>query len=216
MSTDEVRTRQEPRGATVRCLQGPVATAEVHEVELDEALAGAREGDEESFLVLWRSYQPRLLRYLRVLSVPDVDDIASETWLQVVRDLKRFRGDSSSFAAWLFTIARRRTVDAQRARHRRPTVLVDLREEFTHRGAPEPAAEETALDGLSTRSALTTIAALPADQAEAVALSVIGGLTAAEIAEIVGISPGAVRVRTHRGLRRLQASLASRTEGETA
>jgi DNA-directed RNA polymerase specialized sigma24 family protein len=97
----------------------------------------------------------------------------------------------------LFTIARRRTVDAQRARHRRPTVLVDLREEFSHRGAHEPAAEETALDGLSTRSALAIIAALPVDQAEAVALSVIGGLTAAEIAEIVGVSAGVCSAASH-------------------
>lgn len=185
-------------------------------MELRDALARARRGDEEGFLVLWRTYQPRLLRFLRVSSGRDVEDIASETWLQVVRDLKGFRGDADSFAAWLFSIARRRAIDAHRSASRRPVVLVDLREELSSRGPDEPAAEEEAMDRLSTRTALGLIAALPHDQAEAVALSIVVGLDAPTIARILGVSPGAVRVRIHRGLRRLEASLTPAQEGATA
>src|ERR1019366_5594578 len=47
--------------------------------DLDGALARARSGDEVGFLELWQSLQPRLLRYLRVLSCDDPDDVASET-----------------------------------------------------------------------------------------------------------------------------------------
>ena len=56
--------------------------------DLADALARARSGDETGFLELWRALQPRLLRYLRVLSCGDAEDVASETWLQVVRDLQ--------------------------------------------------------------------------------------------------------------------------------
>jgi len=52
---------------------------------LDEALVNARGGDEAGFLVLWDALQPRLLRYLRVVGCDDVEDVAGETWLQVVR-----------------------------------------------------------------------------------------------------------------------------------
>ncbi|HEY1617612.1 MAG TPA: sigma factor, partial [Streptosporangiaceae bacterium] len=86
---------------------------------LDDALARARGGDEAGFLELWRNLQPRLLRYLRVLGRDDADDIASETWLQVVRDMDRFRGSSDDFRRWLFTVGRHRAIDAARSRLRR-------------------------------------------------------------------------------------------------
>jgi RNA polymerase sigma-70 factor (ECF subfamily) len=59
------------------------------------------------------------------------------------------------------------------------------------------------LEGRSTRAALALVAELPADQAEVVALRVLGGLEVAEVARIVGKRPGTVRVLAHRGLRRL-------------
>ena len=83
---------------------------------VDDALVRARCGDEAGFLVLWDALQPRLLRYLQVIGCDDVDDVAGETWLQVVRDLPKFKkGGADEFRAWLFTIGaapghRRRTV----------------------------------------------------------------------------------------------------------
>jgi RNA polymerase sigma-70 factor (ECF subfamily) len=51
----------------------------------------------------------------------------------------------------------------------------------------------------STRAALALIVQLPRDQAEVVALRVLGGLGVAEVARITGRRPGAVRVLAHRG-----------------
>jgi hypothetical protein len=65
------------------------------------------------------------------------------------------------------------------------------------------------LEGQSTRAALALLAQLSADQAEVVALRVLGGLEVAEVARIVGKRPGAVRVLAHRGLRRLANLLKS-------
>ena len=84
---------------------------------LDEALINARAGDEAGFLALWDALQPRLLRYLQVIGCDDVDDVAGETWLQVVRDLAKFKKDNADeFRAWVFTIARHRAIDAARSR----------------------------------------------------------------------------------------------------
>src|ERR1700758_4279609 len=86
---------------------------------VDHALANARAGDEAAFLVLWDALQPRLLRYLQVVGCDDIEDVAAETWLQVVRDLPKFKKDSADeFRAWLFTIARHRAIDAARSRRR--------------------------------------------------------------------------------------------------
>jgi RNA polymerase sigma-70 factor (ECF subfamily) len=154
---------------------------------LDAALARASTGDEAGFLELWRALQPRLLRFLRVVGCDDPDDIASETWLQVV---------------WLFTIARHRAVDAARARSRRPAAPVAGGLDIL---ADRQQVEDQVLDGMSVQGAIALLARLSKDQAEAVALRVIAGLDTPDVARILGKSPGAVRVALHRGLRTLAA-----------
>jgi RNA polymerase sigma-70 factor, ECF subfamily len=169
---------------------------------LDDALQRARAGDETGFLELWRSLQPRLLRYLRVRGGDGFEDIAAETWLQIVRDLPSFIGTADGFRGWLFTIARHRAVDAARSRAARPAVpMADI--SLVDRQASAPSAESQALERISTDDAIAMVAGLPAEQAEMVALRVIAGLDVAAVAEIVGKSPGAVRVSVHRGLRAL-------------
>ena len=180
---------------------------------LDDALARASIGDEAGFLELWRALQPRLLRFLRVVGCDDPDDVASETWLQVVRDLHRFSGGEEDFRRWLFTIARHRAIDAARAKSRRPVdpsaVGLDIL-------ADNQLVEDQVLDGMSVKHAVALLAGLSKDQAEAVALRVIAGLDTPDVAKILGKSAGAIRVALHRGLKTLAAdpsvrALADRT-----
>lgn len=169
---------------------------------LDDALRRARSGDESGFLELWRALQPRLLRYLRVHNGEGFEDIAAETWLQIVRDLPNFIGTADGFRGWLFTIARHRAIDASRARAARPVIaLADVN--AAGPAASAPSAENVAMERLSTDQALSMVATLPAEQAELVALRVIAGLDVSAVAEMVGKTPGAVRVSVHRGLRAL-------------
>lgn len=168
--------------------------------ELDEALARASAGDEAGFLHLWRALQPPLLRFLRVIGCDDPEDIASETWLQVVRDLSRFAGGEEDFRRWLFTIGRHRAIDAARARSRRPATPVSTGLEFL---ADHQLVEDQVLDGMSVRGAVALLAGLSRDQAEVVALRVIAGLETPDVARILGKSAGAVRVALHRGLKTL-------------
>src|SRR3954468_15214285 len=83
--------------------------------DLSSALAGARAGDEAAFVTVWRALHPPLLRYLSVRGDEAPEDIASETWMHVVRGLPSFSGDAAAFRAWLFTIARHRAIDHGRA-----------------------------------------------------------------------------------------------------
>ena len=135
-------------------------------------LSRARSGDETAFGLLWDSLHPRLLRYLRVLGCDEADDVASETWLQAVRDLRRFDGGADEFRCWLFTIGRHRAVDASRARIRARLRLATV---AAQPAAGPRAAEDEVLDGLSTRQAVALVAGLSPDQAEVVALRVIAG-----------------------------------------
>jgi RNA polymerase sigma-70 factor (ECF subfamily) len=167
-------------------------------------LAGAQAGDEAAFARLFRDVQPALLRYLRVIAPGAAEDVAAETWLQVLTGLAGFSGGEEAFRAWLFTIARHRAVDAGRSRDRRRTVPLE-RSGAAERLAPDAA--DVALERISTRATLALISALPKDQAEIIMLRVVAGLDTHQVARIVGKSPGAVRVAAHRALRRLAAMI---------
>jgi len=169
-------------------------------------LARAQGGDESAFARLFRDIQPALLRYLHVIT-PEAEDVAGETWLQVVTGLAGFRGGEDAFRAWLFTIARHRAIDAGRSRARRPAAPLDLEEVAERYLSPDAA--DLALDTISAREVVALIAKLPPDQAEIVMLRVVAGLEPGDVGQIVGKSAGAVRVASHRALRRL-AELAER------
>jgi RNA polymerase sigma-70 factor, ECF subfamily len=176
----------------------------------------AQRGDPDAFRVLYRDIQPRLVRYLHALVGDDAEDIASETWLQVTRDLAGFSGDYDHFRGWITTIARHRALDHLRHHARRPPALPIPAEDLATRAAPDDTAEG-AMEALSTTAALALIATLPADQAEAVLLRTVLGLDAQSAARVLGKRPGAVRTAAYRGLRtlakRLDAGLPGLTGG---
>lgn len=169
-------------------------------------LGGGVDEAEGAFSVLWRDANPVLLRYLRVIAPQAAEDIAADTWVQVVRGLDTFRGDEAAWRAWLFTIARHRAIDEGRRRSRRPVVSVPELADVAEPGSPDPA--DLVLEKLSTQAAVALIATLPRFQAEVILLRVVAGLDTPAVARMVGRSPGAVRVAAHRGLRRLAATLA--------
>jgi RNA polymerase sigma-70 factor (ECF subfamily) len=185
----------------------------------DDALGAVRGGDTLAFARLYREVHPRLLRFLRVRAPAHAEDVASDTWLEVVRSLHRFSGDESAFRAWVFAIARHRLVDALRRDARRPLRLVDDAHELERLGTE-------ALQGLedpvlasaeqedATKRAIALVRTLPPDQADVVMLRVVAGFDTIEIASLLGKTPGAVRVLAHRGLRRLQRVL--ELQGATA
>jgi len=109
----------------------------------------------------------------------------------------------------VFTVARMRAVDAGRHAARRPVRPIPP-ELLPDRPAPDDPAE-AAVEAQATQDALALIATLPPAQAEVVVLRVIAGLDTVQVGEIVGKSPGAVRVLAHRGLRRLAQHLTERT-----
>jgi RNA polymerase sigma-70 factor, ECF subfamily len=181
-------------------------------VDLADAVGRAQQGDTEAFRLLYRDIQPRLLRYLHAIAGQDAEDIASETWLQVTRDLPGFSGTYDGFRGWVATIARHRALDHLRRLTRRPPALALPAEDL----AAWPAAADTAqtaLDAVATAGAVALIATLPPDQAEAVLLRAVLGLDAATAGQVLGKRPGAIRTAAHRGLKTLHKKLEN-GEGE--
>lgn len=176
--------------------------------ELGAAVARAQEGDDSAFAVAYRIVQPGLLGYLRGLVGDEAEDVAADAWLEIARDLGRFRGDGAGFRGWTATIARHRALDhlrRQRVRPRPATLEQDVLE------LPGPhSTHEQALESLSTEYALGLVRGLPRDQAEAVLLRVVVGLDGPAAARVLGKRPGAVRTAAYRGLKRLARELGVR------
>ncbi|MEV0156779.1 RNA polymerase sigma factor [Micromonospora sp. NPDC050686] len=167
--------------------------------ELNEAVTAAQAGDEEAFRLLYRTLQPGLLRYLTALVGADAEDVASETWLQISRDLPTFSG--GEFRAWTVTIARNRAMDHLRRQRRRPSLPVPV--QALSELAGDADTEERAGETIGTEAALALIATLPPREAEAVLLRAVIGLDAETAGRVLGRRAGAVRTAAHRGLRRL-------------
>jgi RNA polymerase sigma-70 factor (ECF subfamily) len=187
----------------------------LNDEDLADALTAAAGGDEAGFANLWRTLQPALLRYLRVVVGGAAEDVASETWLQVARDLPGFDGEPRAFRVWLFRIARNRGIDEhRRVGRRREDVREPSDQEDTGPAVRDVAYE--AIENSDTGWALRLIASLPRDQAEAVMLRVVAGLDVAQTAQLLGKRPGAVRIATMRGLRRLAADPGVRARAGTS
>ncbi len=121
-----------------------------------EALDAAKAGDEDAFrLMLYRAVQPALLRYLRGLVGEDAEDVTSEAWVQIARDIGSFRGDLDGFRGWAATIARNRALDHLRSMRRRPVSamsLDDLLRERPHPMTPVFAALAVGVDRRGDRA----------------------------------------------------------------
>lgn len=180
------------------------------DAELGAAVARAQEGDERAFAVVYRLVHPGLLAQMRALVAAEAEDVASDAWLEIARDLDRFRGDGAGFRGWAATIARHRALDHLRRQKRRPRTVGLDQEALELPGGQDTA--EAALEFLSTRWALQLIATLPREQAEAVLLRVVAGLDGVAAGRVLGKRPGSVRTSAHRGLRRLAQGLGPETD----
>ncbi len=176
--------------------------------DLAVVLARAQRGDEESFREVYRTVQPPLLRYLRVLVGDEAEDVASEAWLQIARDLTTFNGTADGFRGWCATIARNRAMDLLRRRKSRAVAADSPVDELVDLPAMDDTAA-TAIELVDGDAAMALIATLPPDQAEAVMLRVLVGLDAEAAAAVLGKKAGAVRTAAHRGLKSLAKQLAA-------
>ncbi|MFQ5523063.1 MAG: RNA polymerase sigma factor [Acidimicrobiia bacterium] len=149
-------------------------------------------------------YTP-VLGYLRARGAPDAEDVASETFLQVARNIASFEGTETSFRSWVFVIAHRRLLDARRADGRRGET-VPLEPELDTAGGDT---EEDALADVIDPDLERALKGLTDDQRNVIALRVVAGLSLQETADVMGKRVGAIKALQRRALDSLRKSLES-------
>jgi RNA polymerase sigma factor (sigma-70 family) len=168
-------------------------------------LAAAQQGDPQACAELWRRYAPAVASYARARGSQEPDDLTSEVFLAVFRQLPRFAGDEPAFKGFLFTIAHRRLVDELRRRSRQPARVAWTEESDTRSTG---SAEEGALRTISRAEAREMLDGLAPDQRDVLVLRMFGDLTVDQIATVLGKRVGAVKALQRRGLEALRRNLA--------
>lgn len=179
----------------------------MNSVDFADALHAAQAGDQQGFTLLWGHFSPRVAGFLRGRGADHVDDVTSQVFLDAFRSIDGFSGDELAFAAWLFTIARRRAVDAHRRRTRRPREHLGWDAEGDDRTVPS--AEESVMLREDHRWAIGALDTLSADQREVLLLRIVGDLTVEAVAAELGKTSGAVKALQRRGLESLRRAVAT-------
>lgn len=175
-------------------------------------VAAAVRGEGPAIDALLAHVHPLALRYCRgrLVRLPGgarhhVDDIAQEVCVAVLCALPRYRDLGRPFEAFVYGIAAHKIADLQRAAMRGPGSTVVPQDDLPEVPDDALGPEERALLSSDAAWAKELLSNLPARQRELVLLRVAAGLSAEETGEVLGMSPGAVRVAQHRALSRLRA-----------
>jgi RNA polymerase sigma-70 factor (ECF subfamily) len=166
----------------------------------DGALDRKERAESVTLDALHERYLADLFRYVlqRVPRIEEAEDITAEVFAAAAAGLARYRGGCPPYL-WLLSIARRKIVDARR---RRATRKETLASELAAEG-PEAAAlweavaavegpEAALLRAEARRELAALVARLGADQREALMLQTMERLSIAEIALVMGRTPGSV------------------------
>ena len=148
------------------------------------------------FQVVFDEHAQSVLTFLTgSVGSSEAEDCFQETMLSALRAYPRL-GDASNLRGWLFTIARRKAIDAHRARARRPLPVAD----------PDPGSALAALP--ETDEALwDQVRGLPLKQRRAVVLRFAGDRSYSEIAASMSTTQDSARQSVHEGLKKLRREL---------
>jgi len=169
--------------------------------EDDALIEAAQGGDGEALDALLKQYQPHIYRFgiKMCRDLADAQDVLQDTLFAAARTLHGFRG-ASSISTWLYTIARSFCIKTRRRSVFAPEVVSLESEAPLARAAPDtaPDPERSFADREVAEALEAAIAALEPEYREVLLLRDVEGLSAAEVAEVTGISVAAVKSRLHR------------------
>lgn len=200
--------RDDEHGSSPRAASGQGDVSD----EVSALVRRAVEGDAQATHDLLARVHPLAVRYCRtrLTRLPGdarhfVDDLAQEVCIAVLCALPRYRDTGKPFEAFVVAIAQHKVADLQRAAMRGPGSTAVPSDEMPEQPDDSLGPEERALLSSDAEWAKKLLANLPEHQRELVLLRVAVGLTAEETGQMLGMSPGAVRVAQHRALSRLRA-----------
>ncbi|MDI6696767.1 MAG: sigma-70 family RNA polymerase sigma factor [Anaerolineales bacterium] len=167
----------------------------------DESLVQRALQERQAFAALYRRYVERIYRYVYVRIGGETylaEDLTSQIFVDALEGLRQYR-DQGQFAAWLFSIARRKIADHYRAR--RNQVSLDWLDNILH---ADDNPLQALLEAEDIRLARQIKERLNDNERELIELRYAAGLSFEEIAQLLGRKPSAVKMSLYRLLERLR------------
>lgn len=175
---------------------GAMAQRDRFDGQFDAVIAAARSGSSGAFERIFEALAPVVEGYLRLQGAAEPEDLTSEVFIAVVRNLSSFQGDEAGFRSWVFTIAHRRLLDARRRAARRPAPA--SLDEAPELQAPDDV--ERAVEHALGRARVEALCdRLSPDQRDVLLMRLLGHLTVDEVAAALGKTPGSVKALQRRG-----------------
>lgn len=162
---------------------------------------------ESPIAAAFRRHYGEVYRFLRRRTESDevAEDLAQAVFADATARLHQLEHEDSSVLAWLYTVARRRLVDRARAAARGQGTLASLD------GVRAQPVEEVLEYGAQLGVLIgASIRGLPEGQRQVVVMKLLEGRPFAEIAERMGVSEAACKMRFSRGLESLRSELSRR------
>lgn len=169
----------------------------------DEALSLAAQGDLEAFGVLYERYVSRIYNYIyyRTGNEHDAEDLTARVFFRALKHVEKYNDRGLPLSAWLYRIAHNLVANWHRDNSRRKEVPLEEIILVRH-GGEHP--ESLLLKNEEVERLLTVIRKLPQDRQQLIILKFVEHLSNAEIGQIMGRSEGAVKSLYHRTLTSLR------------
>lgn len=169
------------------------------EINDEEALALAAQGDQEAFGALYERYVGRIYNYVyyRTGNAHDAEDLTARVFLRALRHIRNYKDRGLPFSAWLYRIAHNLVANWHRDNSRRREVPL---EEILIPPLPGDHPETVLLQTEEHEGLLQVIRGLPPERQQLLILKFVEHLSNAEIGQIMGRTEGAVKSLYHRTL----------------
>ena len=165
----------------------------------------ARNGEDWAWEAIYADLAGAITGYLRSRGAKEPEDLSSEVFYQVARDIHRFEGsDESKFRSWVFVIAHRRLIDSRRAEGRRPVTVDEPVTTFEAAGGD---VEREVMEELGTSHVARIFRSLTDEQQQVLSLRIIANLTLEETATVMGKQVNAIKALQRRALASVKSQI---------
>ncbi len=182
----------------------------VPEINDDQALERAAQGDQEAFGILYERYVGRIYNYIfyRTGNQHEAEDLTARVFFRALRHVENYRNRGLPLSAWLYRIAHNLIANWHRDNSRRREVPIDEILLIRHSG-DHP--ESVIIDNEEKENLLRIIRSLPPDRQQLIILKFVERLSNSEIGQIMGRSEGAIKSLYHRTLLSLRDEFSQQT-----
>jgi len=164
----------------------------------------AQQRDEEAFAQLYEEHFDRIYRYvtLKIGDQAEAEDITQQVFLKALQSISSFRWKGIPFSAWLFRIAHNQVIDYFRKKRKRVTEPLDDSLALSDSNPQLLTERNLDIEQLALATKQLTQA-----QREVISLRFAGELSIAQVAKVMGKSPGAIKALQHSAIVALRKAL---------